>query len=194
MALGWRNQGNALVELKRFSEAVACYDHALRLSPNDEIAAQARYQAQSELGLATQPPTTQPASIQTDICSIPTDLEVAEFSALPSPIRRTCASLVIDDESGCHLIELSDRVQTLGRDPQNDITLRSQFVSRYHAVIELVTHPDGYPVFQIRDGSLEGKRSTNGIVINGQPVREAFLRHQDLVVFGPKAKAIFRQG
>jgi tetratricopeptide (TPR) repeat protein len=240
-SLSWRNQGNALVELQRYSEAIACYDQALRFSPNDEIAAQARHQAQQELGLEIQPSTTYP------VWDDPLEMDAdpwAENRSQGSPDRhperhinpeqpgldsRDCllnpsvapaqtrspqgdpanhnalrqwnppvqpaggASLVIEDEEGFHLVDLSDRAYTLGRDPQNDICLRSQFVSRFHAVVRQQISADGRRVFQIQDGSIEGKPSTNGVVINGKPVQQAVLNHQDLIVFGPRVQAIFRE-
>ncbi len=222
-ALSWRNQGNALVELQRYSEAISCYDQALRFSPNDEIAAQARHQAQQELGLDIQPNTTYP--VWDDLLEVQVDRrpEHPGLNSLdrllnppvpPAPTRSpNCdpsshtalrqwqppvqpaggASFVIEDEEGFHLVDLCDCVYTLGRDPQNDICLRSQFVSRFHAVVRQEITPDGRRVFQIQDGSIEGKPSTNGVVINGKPVEQGVLNHQDLIVFGPRVQAIFRE-
>ena len=197
-SLSWRHQGNAFMELQRYTDATACYDRALLLNPDDEIAIQARRQAQQELGLNLQPNTTYP--VWED-----------ERSVTPAPPRSSCvepvvmmlldetqprlaigASLAIEDEEGCHWVELSDRTYTIGRDPENDICLRSQFVSRFHAILKLQLSPDGRPVFEIKDGTLEGKRSTNGLSVNGKSIQKAVLVHQDSIVFGPRAKAVFR--
>jgi tetratricopeptide (TPR) repeat protein len=201
-SLSWRNQGNAFVELRRYSEAIACYDQAIRFSPNDEIAAQARHQAQQELGLDLQPSTTYP------LWDAVNDPKTHEFNpgttdhsaesgtrsiaGDPHPVTGL-ASLLIEDEAGFHVVELSARTYSLGRDPQNDICLRSQFVSRFHAVLRQEISADGRLTFTIQDGSLEGKRSTNGLVLNGKPVQKATLQNQDLIVFGPRAQAIFRK-
>ncbi len=216
-SLSWRNQGNALIELRRYSEAIACYDQAIRLSPNDEIAAQARHQAQQELGLDLQPNTTYPvwgndpvenqgnphtvgsSTVESRHRSI--DIPTADLTSrhqewqhqehpIPSSVG---SSLVIEDEEGYHLVELSDQVYTLGRDPQNDICLRSQFVSRFHAVLRQEITVDGRITFKIQDGSIDGKRSTNGVVVNGQPIHQLTLTHQDLIIFGPRVQAIFRE-
>ncbi len=245
-SLSWRNQGNALVELQRYSEAISCYDQALRFSPNDEIAAQARHQAQQELGLDLQPNTTYPVwddplemdadpwaenhsqdssdrhPEQLDLEQLDPEQqpgldsldcllnppaapaqtrspqgEPASHSALrqwmPSAQPAGGPSFVIEDEEGFHLVDLCDQIYTLGRDPQNDICLRSQFVSRFHAVVRQQITPNGCRAFQIQDGSIEGKSSTNGVIINGKPVQQAVLHHQDLIVFGPRVQAIFRE-
>ena len=197
-SLSWRNQGNAFMELRRYSEAVGCYDRVLQLNPDDEIAVQARLQAQQELGLDLQTSTTYPVwddrSDVTPVSSRSPRAEAVPVARLdwPPPVLPMGASLAIEDEEGCHWVELSDRTYTIGRDPGNDICLRSQFVSRFHAVLKLQTAPDGSQVFQIQDGTLAGKRSTNGLSINGKPVKNAVLTHQDLIVFGPRAKAVFR--
>ena len=197
-SLSWRNQGNAFMELRRYSEAVGCYDRVLQLNPDDEIAVQARLQAQQELGLDLQTSTTYPVwddrSDITPVSSRSPRAEAVPVARLdwPPPVLPMGASLAIEDEEGCHWVELSDRTYTIGRDPGNDICLRSQFVSRFHAVLKQQTAPDGSQVFQIQDGTLAGKRSTNGLSINGKPVKNAVLTHQDLIVFGPRAKAVFR--
>ena len=192
-SLSWRNHGNAFMELQRYSQAIDCYDWVIRLNPEDKIAIQARQQALQELGLDLQPTTTYPVwddrSGFASPRSMPADASPA--ARLDLPVLAIGASLAIEDEEGCHGVELSDRIYTIGRDPENDICLRSQFVSRFHAVLKPQTAPDGRQVFQIQDGTLKGKRSTNGLSINGKPIQKAILMHRDLIVFGPRAKATF---
>ena len=198
LALTWRNQGNALMDLMRYSDAIISYDHSLAISPNDEIAAQARYQAQQELGLIIQTPETKPAWL------VPDGTEVQDADARGQPIdppnptpldsfaaRTIGASLLLEDDSNCSFIQLVDDMYTIGRDLDNKICLRSQFSSRFHAVIRRLMTETGEVVFEIQDGSIKGKPSTNGISVNGKRVTRAFLNHQDLIVFGPRAKAIF---
>jgi tetratricopeptide (TPR) repeat protein len=207
LALTWRNQGNALVELRRYIEAIGCYDHSLAISPNDEIAAQARAQAQQELGLTIQSPATKPAWLDRDWTGW---TEVHDRSAVPGQSSRheaetngstvsrldnpiiTGGSLLLEDEDDCRLIQLRDEEYTIGRDLQNTICLRSQFSSRFHAVIRRVKTEKGEVIFEIQDGGLNGKASTNGILVNGKAVSRAFLNHQDVIVFGPRAKAVFQ--
>ena len=195
-SLSWRHQGNAFMELQRYSDATACYDRALLLNPDDEIAIQARRQAQQELGLNLQPNTTYPVweSERDPVLSRSSRVEPVTAMLLDAtqPRLASGASLAIEDEEGCHWVELSDQTYTIGRDPENDICLRSQFVSRFHAVLRSQIASDGRPVFEIKDGNLEGKRSTNGVSINGKSILKAVLVHQDSIVFGPRAKAVFR--
>ncbi len=203
LALTWRNQGNALVELRRYIEAIGCYDHSLAISPNDEIAAQARAQAQQELGLTIQSPATKPAWLDKDWTgwtevNRPLGMDGYESTASGSTVngpRRqsiTGASLLLEDEADCRLIKLVKEEYTIGRDLQNTICLRSQFSSRFHAVIRQLKTEKGEVVFEIQDGGLNGKASTNGILVNGKAVNRAFLNHQDVIIFGPRAKAIFQ--
>jgi tetratricopeptide (TPR) repeat protein len=201
LALTWRNQGNALIELRRYIEAIGCYDHSLAISPNDEIAAQARAQAQQELGLTIQSPATKPAWLDKDWTGWTevTDDRAGRVDRYESPIPGpsvkksiTGGSLLLEDETDCRLIQLVSEEYTIGRDLQNTICLRSQFSSRFHAVIRRLKTENGEVVFEIQDGGLNGKGSTNGILVNGKPVNRAFLNHQDVIVFGPRAKAIFQ--
>ncbi len=198
LALTWRNHGNALMELMRYSDAIASYDHSLSISPNDEIAAQARYQAQQQLGLIIQTPETQPAWLMPDLTEVQNpdarNQSIDQPNSTPpnsSTDRTIGASLLLEDDANCSFIQLVDDEYTIGRDLDNKICLRSQFSSRFHAVIRRLTTETGEVVFEIQDGSIKGKASTNGISINGKPVARAFLNHQDLIVFGPRAKAIF---
>ncbi len=207
LALTWRNQGNALVELRRYIEAIGCYDHSLAISPNDEIAAQARAQAQQELGLTIQSPATKPAWLDRDwtgwtevndrnmgsMGSIDSNSSIQHSTVhRPDPKIITGGSLLLEDEADCRLIHLVNEEYTIGRDLQNTICLRSQFSSRFHAVIRRLKTERGEVVFEIQDGGVNGKASTNGILVNGKAVSRAFLNHQDVIVFGPRAKAIFQ--
>ena len=199
LALTWRNQGNAFMDMMRYSDAIISYDHSLAISPNDEIAAQAKHQAQQELGLMVQTPETKPAWLSPDWTEVQ-DLDGRDQSIDhqdPTPpdlsmISAMAPSLLLEDEANCSFIQLVEDIYTIGRDLDNKICLRSQFSSRFHAVIRRLVTETGEVVFEIQDGSVKGKASTNGILVNGKPVTRAFLNHQDLIVFGPRARAIFR--
>jgi tetratricopeptide (TPR) repeat protein len=216
LAITWRNQGNALVELHHYQDAIDCYEHSLAISPNDEIAVQARTQAQQELGLTLQPPSTKPAHLDSAWTEV-SDGSYALSHGSDYPARRldylaeadrpsefqqsrpsspsvptTGGSLILEDESDCRLIQLVEDFYSIGRDLQNTLCLRSQFSSRFHAVIRRLKTETGEVIFEIQDGGLNGKPSTNGILINGKPITRAFLNHQDVIVFGPRAKAIFQ--
>jgi tetratricopeptide (TPR) repeat protein len=199
LTLTWRNQGNALMDLMRYADAIVSYDHSLEISPNDEIAAQARHQAQQQLGLTVQAPETKPAWLVpewTEVQSRDAHDQSIDHHNLTSPDWPTtptmAASLLLEDEANFSFIQLVEDIYTIGRDLDNKICLRSQFSSRFHAVIRRLVTETGEIVFEIQDGNVKGKASTNGILVNGKPVKRAFLNHQDLIVFGPRAKAIFR--
>ena len=199
LTLTWRNQGNALMTLMRYSDAIASYDHSLAISPNDEIAAQAKHQAQQELGLIVQAPETKPAWLVPEWTEVQgpaardQSIDNHDLTSLDLFTTSTmAASLLLEDEANFSFIQLVEDIYTIGRDLDNKICLRSQFSSRFHAVIRRLVTETGEVVFEIQDGSVQGKASTNGILVNGKPVTRAFLNHQDLIVFGPRAKAIFR--
>ncbi len=99
--------------------------------------------------------------------------------------------LIIEDDKGRREIELSKPIYSLGRDRQCDIRLWSQFVSRLHATLIQLPQPDGLFFYRIVDGSVDGKPSSNGILINGRKVQTCDLKNSDEIVFGPKIHAIY---
>lgn len=63
---------------------------------------------------------------------------------------------------------------TIGRDPDNDVSLALSSVSRHHAVL--------LPAF--RGAFLQDLGSTNGVLVNRRRVRCARLEHGDLITPG----------
>jgi len=69
---------------------------------------------------------------------------------------------------------LSSNIMTIGREPSNNIHIRSRYISRFHARIVNDQH-----------GSvIEDLGSSNGISINSEKVRRAQLRSGDLIDLG----------
>lgn len=98
--------------------------------------------------------------------------------------------LVVEDSQGKHTIALEAGTCSIGRDSANSIVLNSNLVSRQHAILLRVTTPDNAAyLFRIIDGNLQGKRSRNGLVINGKRCFSHDLRHGDVVVFGGDVRA-----
>ncbi len=98
--------------------------------------------------------------------------------------------LIVDDAEGRRTISLEAATYSIGRDATNSIVLRSKMVSRQHAILLRVTSPDSSTyLFRIVDGDLQGKRSTNGLLINGRRLFSHDLKHGDLLVFGGDVKA-----
>ncbi|HET9224826.1 MAG TPA: FHA domain-containing protein, partial [Roseiflexaceae bacterium] len=78
--------------------------------------------------------------------------------ALAAPDGDDQPRLVVQDEGQTHEVPLGGRALTLGRAPDNDIVLRSRFVSARHARIE----PDGVAHRIVDVGS------TNGLLYEGK--------------------------
>lgn len=201
--LAWRNRGNAFVELRDYPEAIESYDQTLQIRPNDQIAWHARLLATEKAGNADHQPTTNPAWYGTGLSNDQTFIEGDSDSEIVYASRHTAAPelaampqgqpiLVIEDDWGRREIILERDAYCLGRDPNCDICLHSQFVSRHHAVLTRLPATDTQSHYQLVDGSPEGKASTNGLIVNGQKCRSAQLGGEDVIVFGPKVRAIYR--
>ena len=194
--LTWRNRGNALVELKRYTEAIANYDRALSLQADDQVSWQARLLASQQLGLSSlRQPTTKPTWYG-DGYDNSALIEGSTLSKEGGEVESVGCSqplFIVEDAAGQREIALEDEHYTIGRDPKNDICLRSQFASRYHAVLRRVNHEDGSYTYTITDGNLDGKPSTNGLLVNGQKQQTWALKTDDLIVFGPRVRATYHR-
>jgi signal transduction histidine kinase/pSer/pThr/pTyr-binding forkhead associated (FHA) protein len=97
---------------------------------------------------------------------------------------------IVDDAEGRRTISLEAATYSIGRDVTNSIVLHSKMVSRQHAILLRVTAPDtANYLFRIIDGDLQGKRSTNGLIVNNRRLFSHDLKHGDVVVFGGDVKA-----
>ncbi len=98
--------------------------------------------------------------------------------------------LIVDDAEGRRTVPLEAATYSIGRDATNSVVLHSKMVSRQHAILLRVTSPDSSTyLFRIIDGDLQGKRSTNGLIINGRRLFSHDLKHGDMVVFGGDVRA-----
>jgi tetratricopeptide (TPR) repeat protein len=201
--LTWRNRGNALVELRSYEDAIISYDRALAINPDDQVAWHARNLAAERSGLNYRLPTTNPAwsgvgfgdpTLEEAETEIAHDIGrwqlTADDTNLVFPTYQSL--LIIEDDWGRREMLLDRDCYTIGRDPKCDICLHSQYVSRQHAVLNRITRPDGTVLYQIVNGSLDGKPSTNGILVNGHKTGAQTLQADDMVVFGPKVQATYR--
>lgn len=75
---------------------------------------------------------------------------------------------------------LSEARYTIGRSPDCDILIQYHSVSRYHAYLERTE--DGQ--YQIIDGSIEGIKSANGVLVNGRKYARKVLEQGDEVCLG----------
>lgn len=93
--------------------------------------------------------------------------------------------LSIADDRGQRIVKLEENSYSLGRSAQRSIIINSRAVSRYHATLVKRKSPKGnFDVYFIIDGDLKGKRSTNGILINGIYKIYQQLRHGDIILLG----------
>ena len=98
--------------------------------------------------------------------------------------------LVVDDKQGKRVIKLEDSTCSIGRDSTNSIVLHSKLVSRQHAILLRISIPETASYsFRLIDGNLQGDRSTNGIIINGQRCFSHDLKPSDVIVFAGDVEA-----
>jgi len=71
-------------------------------------------------------------------------------------------------------IPLAKERTTIGRKPHNDIQIDNLAVSGEHAVIVTI----------LNDSFLEDLGSTNGTVVNGNPIKKHFLQNNDVIELG----------
>lgn len=92
--------------------------------------------------------------------------------------------LIIKDNKGRREITLDKDRYVIGRDPNSDICLFSEFVSRHHATLVRQQREDGSSYYQIIDGNNKGNRSANGLWINDRKIQTHNLQDEDEMVFG----------
>ena len=71
-------------------------------------------------------------------------------------------------------IPLNQERLSIGRKPQNDIQIDNLAISGEHAVVVTI----------LADSFLEDLNSTNGTLVNGQPIKKHFLRNSDVIELG----------
>src|SRR5574343_1331636 len=71
-------------------------------------------------------------------------------------------------------IPLTKERMTIGRKPHNDIQIDNLAISGEHAALVTI----------LNDSFLEDLNSTNGTLVNGQPIKKHFLRNNDIVELG----------
>ncbi len=100
--------------------------------------------------------------------------------------------LVIADQKSRRIVPLKDNTYSIGRDPHSNILLYDRQVSRHHATllkIDDAKTKNDQPCYRIIDGNLKGKKSTNGIAVNGKYCLSHDLAPGDLIRFGNQSQA-----
>ncbi|AIE74558.1 MULTISPECIES: EAL domain-containing protein [unclassified Synechocystis] len=100
--------------------------------------------------------------------------------------------LVIEDQKSRRIVSLEENTYDIGRDPSSAIPIYDRQVSRHHATLIRVNDYQNHQyTYRLIDGNLQGKRSTNGVVVNGQYCLSHELEHGDVIRFGNKSKASY---
>ena len=98
--------------------------------------------------------------------------------------------LLVKDQQGKRIVVLKSTTFSIGRESDNSIVIESPIISRHHATLLRLTIPGtANHKFRIIDGDLQGKRSSNGIRVNGNRCLSHDLQHGDEVSFGDQVKA-----
>ncbi|MFE4106324.1 EAL domain-containing protein [Almyronema epifaneia] len=95
--------------------------------------------------------------------------------------------LILEEQQDQRVVYLEKCVYSIGRSSKNSIVFSAKSISRYHAHLYRVKqNQDNTYIFRIVDGDLQGKRSTNGLTVNGQPCFSKTLEHGDVIQLSQK--------
>ena len=101
--------------------------------------------------------------------------------------------LTIKDLNKEYSIDLKSSVYSIGRDCNNLIVLDSNKVSRYHATLLRISLAGSQNYhFRIIDGDLTGRRSKNGIKVNGKKCFSHDLKDGDVIDFYDRITAVYK--
>ena len=123
------------------------------------------------------------------------------FSMKPLPDSPLNHALILKYQEREHILFLTNRTYSIGRQVDNDLSIPDTAISRYHCTLLPVNYslsnafrPVPQLVFWIIDGNLHGERSTNGIFVNGERCLSHELKIGDRIHFsGSTAEIIYDQ-
>ncbi|MDJ0511201.1 MAG: EAL domain-containing protein [Crocosphaera sp.] len=100
--------------------------------------------------------------------------------------------IVIEDQRYRQTISLEEETYSIGRQTNNSIVIYSQQASRYHGTLmkRKDRNNNGYS-YWIIDGDINGKKSRNGIYVNGEKCFIKELKNGDLINFGCEVNATY---
>lgn len=114
------------------------------------------------------------------------------IDALIHPHQQTYHILAIEQDQNRQLISLEEATYTIGRHKANAIVLDNQTVSRNHAFLLRICDVNTQQhTFRIIDGDLNGKRSHNGLWVNGKRCFVHDLQDHDVISFGETVHATY---
>jgi pSer/pThr/pTyr-binding forkhead associated (FHA) protein len=124
---------------------------------------------------AWQPPPAAPASGGTAETA-GMDSTQPLIGTAPGATRQAELTIETGPDAG-HSHRVGDRALRMGRSPDNDIILRDPATSGHHARVE--RRGDTFWIVDLG--------STNGTLVNGEPIQEKELNHSDRVTIGQNA-------
>jgi pSer/pThr/pTyr-binding forkhead associated (FHA) protein len=99
--------------------------------------------------------------------------------------------ITLKDDLGQRRFVLNAACYSIGRAPTCDIRISSPFASRHHATLVQLPREDGTYFYRIVDGTLQGKLSANGLLINGQKQFSHDLRDEDVILLGSGVRLVY---
>ena len=97
--------------------------------------------------------------------------------------------LLVQDENSKRVFYLKEKFYSLGRDRRNHIVFNDRLVSRYHATLVREQETEkNHSYYKINDGDLQGNKSRNGLIFNGQPIETKKLNNGDVIFLGGKTR------
>ncbi len=90
------------------------------------------------------------------------------------------------------IIVLQNWKYIIGRDSANQIVLKNDMISRYHATLEKCSDLNmGTYQYLLIDSVKGEKPSFNGVYVNGKRIQECKLKNGDNILFGGVIDAVF---
>lgn len=107
-------------------------------------------------------------------------------------VSRAHHLLVIKTGDHQQTVVLEAATYSIGRHPANSIVLNMGTVSRQHALLLRIHEPKtGNHFFRVIDGNIQGRRSRNGLWINGKRRFSHDLKDQEIISFGEDIQATY---
>lgn len=101
--------------------------------------------------------------------------------------------LILESLFESQIIELKLSHYTLGRSQKNSLYIEDLEVSRHHATIVQESLNSSQIQYRIYDGKINGKKSTNGLIVNGQYCSERLLKPKDSILLGKNVRLSYHQ-
>ena len=112
-------------------------------------------------------------------------------TASPATSAASSPVLIVQDPQGRHGMLLEQDNYTIGRSSRCSIRLADPRVSRIHARLIRVNLGNNKSRFQILDGEHDERPSTNGVLLDGQPVKNRMLKSGDTLWLSDQAHIVF---